>query len=58
MLAEKLGMSCNQIRFFDKRTTNPCGVVLNITAQQRCFRVGELYDKLVEIELSGEADLL
>ena len=51
-------MSYNQIRFLDKRTPNPCDVVLNLMAQHRCFRVGELYDKLVESELPGAADLL
>ena len=57
-LAERLGMSCNEIRFIDKRTTNPCDVVLNLMAEYRYFSVGELYDKLVESELPGSADLL
>ena len=51
-------MSNNEIRFLDKRTTNPCDVVLNLMAKHRYFSVGELYDKLVEIELPGSADLL
>ena len=51
-------MSYNEIRFLDKRTINPCDVVLNLTAQYRYFSVGELYDKLAEIELPGSADLL
>ena len=50
-------MSYNEIRFLDKRITNPCDVVLNM-AQHLYFSVGELYDKLVEIELPGAADLL
>ena len=58
LLAERLGMSNNEIRFLDKRIPNPCDVVLNVMAQHRCFRVGELYDNLVESELPGAADLL
>ena len=51
-------MSHNEIRYLDKRTTNPCDVVLNRQAKCCYFSVGELYDKLVEIELPGSADLL
>ena len=57
-LAERLGMSYNEIRFLDKRTTNPCDVVLDLMANHRYLSVGEIYDKLVESELPGSADLL
>ena len=57
-LAESFGMSYNEIRFLDKRTTNPCDVVLDLIAKHRYLMVGELYDKLVMSGLPGSADLL
>ena len=57
-LAESFGMSYNEIRFLDKRTTNPCDVVLDLIAKHRYLMVGELYDRLVKSGLPGSADLL
>lgn len=51
-------MSYNEIRFLDKRTTNPCDVVLDLMANYRYLSVGEIYDQLVESGLAGSADLL
>lgn len=58
LLAEKLGMSYDEIRVLDKRTLNPCDVALNLVANSRHLDVGEVYDILVECELAGSADLL
>lgn len=58
LLAEKLGMSYDEIRVLDKRTLNPCDVALNLVANSRHVNVGEVYDILVECELAGSADLL
>ena len=58
LLAEKLGMSYDEIRFLDKRTSNPCNVVLDLVANSRHLNVGEVYDILVECGLAGSADLL
>ena len=58
LLAEKLGMSYDEIRVLDKRTLNPCDVALNLVANSRHLNVGEVYDILVECELPGSADLL
>lgn len=58
LLAEKLGMSYDEIRVLDKRTLNPCDVALNLVANSRHLTVGEVYDILVECELAGSADLL
>ena len=57
-LAESFDMSYNEIRFLDKRTTNPCDVVLDLIANHRYLMVGELYDRLVMSGLPGSADLL
>ena len=57
-LAEKLGMTYDEIRFLDKRTLNPCNVVLDLVANSRRLNVGEVYDILVECDLVGSADLL
>ena len=52
------GMSYCDIRFLDKRTTNPCDVVLDLMANHRYLNVGELYDRLVKSDLPGAADFL
>ena len=57
-LAHRLGFSHNEISFLDERTTNPSDVLLNIVAKHYPFRVGELYDMLVESELPLAADML
>ena len=51
-------MSCDDIRFLDKRTLNPCDVALNLVGNSRHLSIGELYDILVKCELAGAADLL
>ncbi|XP_068712595.1 uncharacterized protein [Montipora foliosa] len=57
-LAHRLGFSHNEISFLDERTTNPSDVLLNTVANHYPFRVGELYDMLVESELPLAADML
>ncbi|CAH3179496.1 unnamed protein product [Porites lobata] len=57
-LAEKLGISYDEIRFLDERTLNPCNVVLDLVANSRHLNVGEVYYILVECDLAGSADLL
>ena len=51
-------MSYNEIRFLDKRTTNPCNVLLDLVANYRFLSVGEVYDQLVKSGLPVSADIL
>ena len=57
-LAERLDMSYDEIRFLDRRTNNPCDVVLDLIGNYRYLSAGEIYDKLVECDLAGAADVL
>ena len=57
-VAEKLGLTPKEIRFLDKRISNPCDAALAFIAQQRHVSVGDLYDVLNECELPVVADLL
>ena len=58
LLAERLGFSQIDIRFLDKRVMNPSDVVLGAVGRHRHLSVGEIYDKLVDCELSAVADLM
>ena len=58
LLAERLGLSQIQIRFLDKRVTNPSDVVLSAVGKHRHLSVGEIYDTLVDCELPAIADLM
>ncbi|XP_027037870.1 uncharacterized protein LOC113666299 [Pocillopora damicornis] len=58
LLAERLGLSQIQIRFLDKRVTNPSDVVLGAVGKHRHLSVREIYDTLVECELPAIADLM
>ena len=58
LLAERLGLSQIQIRFLDKRVTNPSDVVLSAVVKHRHLSVGEIYDTLVDCELPAIADLM
>ena len=58
LLAERLGLSQIQIRFLDKRVTNPSDVVLGAVGKHRHLSVGEIYDTLVDCELPAIADLM
>lgn len=57
-MAERLGLSQIDIRFLDKRTLNPCDVVLGAVGKHRHLSVGELYDMLVDCELPAIADFM
>ena len=58
MLAERLGLNSEQIRFLDKRYPNPAGALLDYVGERRNMTVGKLYDLFNECELPGLADRL
>ncbi|XP_078378622.1 uncharacterized protein LOC144661691 isoform X1 [Oculina patagonica] len=58
LLAERLGLSHIDIRFFEKRVLNPCDVVLGAVGNHRHLSVGEVYDMLVGCELPAFADIM
>lgn len=57
-VAERLGLTPQEIRFLDKRTLNPFDAALSFIAKQRFLSVGDLYDALNDCELPVIADLL
>ena len=46
VVAEALGLTPSEIRFFDKPTLNPLDAALNFIVRQRCITVGDLCDLL------------
>lgn len=58
LLAEKLGIPPNKIRFLDRRVLNPADALLVYVGKRCNITVGDLYDLLNECELHGMADLL
>ena len=58
LVAEKLGLNADEIRFLDKRTLNPADGFLAYVARQRHLTVGDLYDVLCECGLPVMADKL
>ena len=58
IVAEKLGLSPQEIRFLDKRILNPADALIGYIANQRYLSVGELYDVLCDCDLPVVADLL
>ena len=58
LVAEKLGLTQERIRFYDKRTQNPFDAVLTCITNQRNVSVGYLCDVLNECGLPVMADLL
>ena len=57
-VAEKLGLSPNEIRFLERRTLNPFDATLAFLSQRSDLSVGCLYDVLTECGLPVIADLL
>lgn len=58
MIADRLGLTPEEIRFLDKRTLNPAEAALSFVSKQRFISVGLLYDLLKESMLPTQADLL
>ncbi|KAJ7363165.1 hypothetical protein OS493_011443, partial [Desmophyllum pertusum] len=58
LVAEKLGLRPNEIRYLDKRTMNPCIEALVHSRNQRFINVDTLYNVLVECGFPMLADLL
>ena len=57
-MAEYLGMSADEIRYFDVRTRNPADAVLSWLHTQPINTVGSLYDALVRCDMPKTADLM
>ena len=58
LVAEKLGVKPNEIRFLDTRVLNPAEAALSFIGRQRYVTVGELYQILCDSELPVLADIL
>lgn len=58
MIAERLGLTAEEIRFLDIRNLNPANVALSYVSKWRIISVGLLYDLLNESMLPALADLL
>ena len=57
-VAERLGLTPQEIRFLDNRTLNPFEAALAFIARQRNITVADLYELLNECGYSVVADLL
>ena len=58
LVAEKLGLNHEEIRFLDVRYTNPVEALLVFIANQRYMSVGELYQVLCDCGIPVIADKL
>ena len=58
VVAERLALTANQIKFFDMRYPNPCDAALTFVAQYRGLNVDDLYDVLCECGMPMLADIL
>ena len=58
MIAERLGLTPEEIRFIDNRIFNTADVVLSYVSEKRIISVGLLYDLLNESGLPMLADSL
>ena len=58
LVAEKLGLNQDEIRFLDLRHKNPVEALLNFITSQRSMNVGELYNILCECGIPVIADKL
>ena len=58
LVAEKLGLNNEEIRFLDERNTNPVDALLGFIANQRHMSVGELYQVLCDCGIPVIADKL
>jgi len=57
-VAEKLGLTHDEINFLDVRTRNPAEEMLCYVTRRFNLTVGDLYDLLIACELPVLADLL
>lgn len=57
-VAEKLGLTQDEIHFLDIRTRNPADEMLGYVTSCFPVTVGDLYDLLIACELPVMADLL
>ncbi|XP_044175090.1 uncharacterized protein LOC122958348 [Acropora millepora] len=58
VVAERLGLSAYEIRFYDERVRNPCEAALSHVSQRHCMNVDDLYDVLTECGVPVLADIL
>ena len=58
VVAERLGLRANDIKFFDMRCQNPSEAALTFVAQYRALNVDYLYDVLIECGMPALADIL
>ena len=58
LLAERLRLAPEKIRFLDKRVLNPADALLAYVGERSNITIGDLYDLLNECGLSGMADRL
>ena len=58
LVAEKLGLTQDEILFLDLRQKNPVEALLTFIANQRAMSVGELYNILCECGIPVIADKL
>ena len=58
LVAEKLGLNNEEIRFLDERNMNPVDALLGIIVNQRYMSVGELYQVLCDCGIPVIADKL
>ena len=58
LVAEKLGLNPEEIRYLDKRTLNPADALLSYIANKRYLTVGELYEVLCDCGVPVMADRL
>lgn len=58
IVAEKLGLTSQEIRYLDRRTRNPAEALFSFIANQRHLPAGEIYDILCDCGLPALADIL
>ena len=58
IVAEKLGLTSQEIRYLDRRTRNPADALFSYIANQRHLPAGEIYDILCDCGLPALADIL
>ena len=58
VVAERLGLRANEIKFLDMRYRNPCEAALFTAAKYRAVNVDDLYDVLTECGMPVLADNL
>ena len=58
VLAERLDLTANEIKFLDARYRNPSEALLTFVAQRDGMNVDDLYDVLTECGMPALADIL